>query len=229
MRDVAHACPPAAHRATSYLLAAALAALLAIAGLLVAPSPAHAATYSASVTQAVADLPIATENRTGYSRDLFRHWIDADGDGCNTRNEVLLSEADSAPSVGSGCALSGGRWYSYYDATSYTSASSLDIDHMVPLAEAWDSGASRWSASRREAFANDLGFYGSLIAVSASSNRSKSDQDPAEWMPSGSRCRYVTEWVSVKHRWGLAVDSAEKQALTSYAAGCSQTVSVTIY
>lgn len=199
-------------------------------GLVVVQPPAHAATYTAPVTQAVADLPVATENRTGYDRSLFNHWIDADGDGCSTRNEVLIAEADQAPSIGSGCSLSGGRWFSYYDATSYTSASSLDIDHMVPLAEAWDSRARSWSSSKRQAYANDLGHYASLIAVSASTNRSKGDQDPAEWTPpAGYRCRYVTEWVSVKHRWGLTVDSAEKNALTSLASGCSQTVSVPVY
>lgn len=225
MRDLTQPRPSAGRRAATVLGAAALA----IGGLLVAPSPAHAATYSAPVARAVADLPVATESRTGYDRDLFDHWTDADGDGCDTRDDVLIAEAEEAPSVGSGCALSGGRWYSYYDATSYTNASDLDIDHMVPLAEAWDSGASDWSASRREAYANDQGFYGSLIAVGASANRSKGDKDPAEWMPSGSACRYVTEWVSVKHRWGLTVDAAEKAALASHASGCSQTVSVTIY
>ncbi|MDN7123141.1 HNH endonuclease [Nocardioides sp. ChNu-153] len=211
-------------------LALLAAVLLALAGLVAVPGPAHAATYTASVTRAVADLPGATERRTGYDRSLFVHWVDADGDGCDTREEVLLAEADAAPSTGAGCAISGGRWFSYYDATSYTAASSLDIDHMVPLAEAWDSGASGWTSTRRRAFANDLGYAGSLVAVSAATNRAKGDQDPAEWMPpAGYRCRYVTEWVSVKHRWGLSVDSAERSALTSLASGCSQTVSVTVY
>ncbi|WP_084541075.1 HNH endonuclease family protein [Nocardioides alkalitolerans] len=218
------------HRSARPLLPTFLLALLVGLGLVAVPGPAQAATYSAPVGQAIADLPVATESRTGYDRDLFKHWVDADGDGCSTRNEVLIAEADDAPSVGSSCALTGGRWFSYYDATSYTSASSLDIDHMVPLAEAWDSGASGWTPARREAFANDLGEDYSLIAVSAATNRSKGDQDPAEWMPpAGYVCRYVTEWVSVKVRWGLTVDSAERSALTSLASGCSQTVSVEVY
>ena len=91
---------------------------------------------------AIDHIPVAGEVRTGYSRDLFHLWIDADGDGCDTRAEVLISEAEDAPTVGSGCSLSGGRWFSYYDGVSQTSASALDIDHMVPLAEAWDSGAA---------------------------------------------------------------------------------------
>lgn len=229
MRDVL--ARPAARRTPPVLGRLLLALAVVLVGLVaVQPPAAHAATYSAPVGQAVADLRVATENRTGYSRDLFPHWVDADGDGCSTRNEVLLDEAEVRPGVGSGCALSGGRWFSYYDATSYTSASSLDIDHMVPLAEAWDSGASGWTTAKRQAFANDLGFHGSLVAVSASTNRSKGDQDPADWTPpAGYRCRYVTEWVSVKHRWNLAVDSREKNALASLASGCSQTVSVTVY
>lgn len=216
-------------RAFAALVAATVALAVALVGLVSVAPPAHAATYSAPLAQAIADLPVAPEVRTGYDRDLFNHWIDADSNGCTTRNEVLIAEAEEAPGVGSGCALSGGRWFSYYDATSYSSASSLDIDHLVPLAEAWDSGARDWSADQREAYANDLGFYASLIAVSASTNRSKGDKDPAEWTPpAGYACRYVTEWVSVKHRWGLSIDSAEKQALTSLSSGCSQTVSVPV-
>lgn len=190
------------------------------------PTVAQAADYTAPVAEAVGDLPTATESRTGYDRDLFEHWVDADGDGCDTRAEVLIAEADDAPTVGSGCSLSGGRWFSYYDGVSQTTAGALDIDHMVPLAEAWDSGAGDWSAADRRAYANDLGYTGSLVGVTASLNRSKGDQDPAEWMPPRQTCRYVTEWVSVKHRWGLTVDSGEKSALTSLASGCSQTVSV---
>jgi hypothetical protein len=98
----------------------------------------------------------------------------------------------------------------------------LDIDHMVPLAESWDSGASTWSASERQAYANELGDARSLIAVFASSNRSKGDQDPAEWMPPAQdyRCTYATTWVAVKTRWGLSVDPAESEALEGILAGC---------
>jgi hypothetical protein len=210
-------------------LLALLTAVFATAGLVAVPPAAQAADYSAPLARAITDLPTAAESRSGYSRDLFKHWVDADGDGCSTRNEVLIAEAEDAPSVGSGCALSGGRWFSYYDGVSQTSASALDIDHMVPLAEAWDSGARSWSAATREAYANDLGDYRTLVGVTASENRSKGDQDVAEWLPPQQRCRYLREWVAVKHRWRLSVDSAERSAMTSLASGCGNpTITVTL-
>jgi hypothetical protein len=205
---------------TATIVAATLASTLIA-------SPALAETYTAPLRTAVAGLPVATEVRTGYSRDLFPHWIDADGDGCNTRYEVLIAEAVNPPSVGSGCFLSGGRWYSYYDNAYWTIPSDLDIDHVVALAEAWDSGARNWTTSRRRDFANDLGDSRSLVAVTDDVNQAKGDKDPAQWMPSYSpaRCRFITEWVVVKIRWRLAVDSAEKSALTSWANSC---INVTI-
>ncbi|BCL15546.1 HNH endonuclease family protein [Micromonospora sagamiensis] len=184
-------------------------------------APAQAATVSVPLRTLIADLPVASENRTGYSRDLFPHWIDADGDSCNTRYEVLIAEATTRPSVGSGCTLSGGRWYSYYDATYWTVPSDLDIDHVVALAEAWDSGARNWTTSRRQSFANDLGDVRSLVAVTDNVNQAKGDQDPTTWMPTHERCRYVAEWAAVKTRWRLTVDTAEKSALTNHANSCS--------
>ena len=195
------------------------------------PAAAHAESYSQPLSTAISDLPVAAENRTGYDRELFEHWIDADGDGCSSRYEVLIEEADEAPTVGSGCSLTGGRWYSYYDGASWTATGDIDIDHMVPLAEAWDSGAHSWSATERRDYANDLGFYGSLAGVTDNVNQTKSDADPAEWMPDLEHCRYLKEYVSVKIRWGLSVDSTEKSALTSLTStdGCgSQSVSVTL-
>lgn len=185
------------------------------------PSVAHAAsTYTAPLRTAVEDLPVATENRTGYDRDLFTHWIDADGDGCNTRYEVLIAEADDPVEVGPGCSLSGGRWFSYYDRVSWYDPADIDIDHMVPLAEAWDSGARSWTSTQRRSFANDLGDYRPLVGVTDNVNQAKSDQDPAEWMPTYSECRYIREYVAVKIRWRLSVDSTEKSALRSWANSC---------
>ena len=169
------------------------------------------------------DLIVAAEVGGGYDRDLFKHWVDADGDGCDARREVLIAEAVAAPSVGSPCSLSGGEWLSRYDGqVTSGNGSSFDVDHMVPLAEAWGSGAHNWTADRREGYANDLGFADSLIAVSASSNRSKGARDPAEWLPpvQSVHCWYAAAWIQVKTRWDLAVDQNEAATLRSVLAGC---------
>ena len=191
----------------------------------VTPPPYPAPDPELTLAQLLALLPTAAENRTGYSRDLFHLWIDADHDGCNTRYEVLIAEAVVTPSVGASCSLSGGSWLSLYDNVAFTDPSGMDIDHMVPLAEAWDSGAYGWTASRREAFANDLDVTWSLIAVSASSNRSKGDRDPAEWLPPASSywCTYLADWLAVKVRWSLSVDSMERAAIQSDIGACPYT------
>ncbi|MGW5342877.1 HNH endonuclease family protein [Streptomyces sp. NPDC004050] len=191
-----------------------------------ASAPAPSAAAGVALFQALAWVEEAAEGpREGYSREQFKHWNKGlnPTDGCDTRKEVLLAEAKVAPEVGAKCALVGGMWWSEYDQVWVSSASSLDVDHMVPLAEAWDSGASAWTAARREAYANDQGAPNSLIAVSGSSNRSKADKDPADWLPvEADRCKYAVDWVADKLRWRLAADPAEREALSRVAAGCPQ-------
>ena len=170
----------------------------------------------------LADLRVEVENRAGYNRDLFEHWIDADGDGCDTRREVLIQESLTPVTVEAACEIFGGTWVSLYDGFKSDNPSDFDIDHMVPLAEAWDSGASSWSDSRRRDFANDLSSSYSLIAVSSSSNRSKSDGDPADWLPPDSSylCEYVEQWIKVKQQWDLSVDEAEATAIADALSSC---------
>jgi hypothetical protein len=183
--------------------------------------PAEAAVVKKRLVAMTKALKVTREVRRGYDRDKFQHWIDADSDGCDTRREVLIAEATIDPQVGSGCSFTGGKWFSYYDAKTTRDSSTFDVDHLVPLAEAWDSGARRWTADTRKRFANDLGDNRSLVAVTASSNRSKSDQDPAEWMPRKAvRCRYVREWVAVKTRWKLTVNRLEKRVLLRTSRNC---------
>ncbi|GAV42881.1 HNH endonuclease family protein [Streptomyces acidiscabies] len=179
------------------------------------PTPVSGATARSYLSQ----LTVATENRTGYDRDLFPHWITISGT-CNTR-ETVLKRDGSGVVTDSACASTSGSWYSPYDGATWTAASDLDIDHLVPLAEAWDSGASAWTTAQRQAFANDL-TRPQLIAVTDNVNQAKSDQDPATWMPSVTsyRCTYVRAWVQVKYYYDLSVDTAEKSALTSYLASC---------
>jgi len=168
-------------------------------------------------------LEVASEVSSGYNRDLFKHWTDADGDGCNARYEVLIEETLAPLAVSSGCKLSGGSWVSAFDLVETNDPSKFDVDHMVPLKEAWDSGAWAWDAKTREAYANDLDYEMSLIAVSASSNRSKSDRDPADWLPTNQDywCEYITAWVQVKTRWSLSMDKAEKARVEDVAEDCS--------
>lgn len=206
-------------------LGIAIAAAATVASGITAPAPAAAApgdTVKTTVRQAIARLSRAVEDRTGYTRSKFRHWIDADRDGCDTRAEVLIVEATSPPQVGDRCALTGGAWHSYYDKKDHARASDLGIDHMVPLAEAWDSGADAWSPQERQEYANDLGDPRSLAAVTAAETRAKGDQDPAQWEPSddGADCRYLAEWVAVKTRWRLTVDTAEVAALSELSSEC---------
>ena len=171
------------------------------------------------------DLPltIAPDQLSGYERTLFNHWIDADKDKCDTRKEVLIQEAVSIPKLSSGCVFNGGKWISAYDGLATTDYSTLDIDHMVPLSEAWRSGAWKWSPAQREAFANDLTDPRALVAVTASLNRQKSDQDPSTWLPPINQCAYVSNWIAIKVRYSLTVDTAEANALTTLVASCNIT------
>jgi hypothetical protein len=190
---------------------------------------ASAETYSAPLQTAIDALPVAAETGAGYSRALFPHWTDADGDGCSTRNEVLISEADDPVRVGARCSLSGGRWYSYYDGVSWTDPADVDIDHMVALKEAWDSGAKRWTTATRRSYANDLGDHRSLVGVTDNVNQAKGDQDISQWTPERQKCRYLREWVAVKLRWRLKVDAAEKSAMrTLYAARSCGNTTITV-
>ena len=161
-------------------------------GLIALPTPA----FSADEIQ----IRTAPERVGGYDRNLFKHWIDADKNGCDTRKEVLIAEAIVKPKKGPKCVLSGGKWISPYDGKSFTKDSGLDVDHVVPLAEAWRSGAWAWTAKQRQDFANDLSDSRVLIAVTASANRSKGDQDPKTWLPSKGKCTYIESWVAVKVR-----------------------------
>jgi hypothetical protein len=180
------------------------------------PTPPSASTAATEL----ASLTVKAEGSTsGYSRDLFPHWITQSGT-CDTREQVLKRDGTGV-TVNSSCQPTAGSWYSVYDATWVTSSSSIDIDHIVPLAEAWKSGANAWTTARRQQFANDLSIA-QLIAVSASSNRSKGDSDPAAWKPTNTsvHCIYAREWIWVKYTYGLSLQSAEKTALQQMLGTC---------
>lgn len=213
---------------------ALLVALVVALGILsgAAAPPVQAATVvRGTPLQMLARLAVKAEHYWGYSRNYFPTWIDADVDGCNTRQEVLIAESTTIVHIGAGCYLTHGTWRSAYDGIVTHNPTTFDIDHVVALKEAWDSGAWAWTRARRRAYANDLGDARTLRAVSAASNRAKSDMDPAQWLPSlrSFRCTYAIQWVDVKVRWRLAVDSAERAALRRILSACSapvQTVAI---
>lgn len=207
---------PSTPRAARWFAAAVAAVISGLLLALLGPSATAAPPRipaKATAQNELNQLQVAAEgSMSGYSRSLFPHW--SSSGGCTTRQTVLQRDASSIV-VGPNCQPSSGSWFSQYDGATVTVVSQATIDHVVPLAEAWRSGARNWTTDSRRAFANDL-YWPQLIVASASSNSSKGDQDPASWQPRTQyRCTYARMWIRVKYQWNLSVDSAEKSALQS--------------
>jgi len=166
-------------------------------------------------------LTVHAAHYGGYERSKFQLWT-SHPDGCNTRYQVLIRDAKRKPHVGSGCYLTHGKWISPYDGTVSTNPTKVQIDHVVPLAVAWGSGAFKWNAATRKRFANDLGTHYDLLAVSAHSNESKGDDGPDQWLPPRKAfdCRYMADYTAVLWRWHLTIDEPEKAFLHSHLATC---------
>jgi hypothetical protein len=160
----------------------------------------------------------AAGSMRGYSRDRFPHWRSA-GKNCDVRDTVLKRDGEGIKLTG--CNVVGGHWTSVYDKRELTDPADVDIDHMVPLANAWRSGADDWNDDKRGDFANDLD-RPQLFAVSASSNRAKGDQDPSQWKPPNRDywCTYAENWITVKYHWRLSITKDEKAALTDMLETC---------
>lgn len=194
----------------------ALSALLGAALALPAPAPLPTPPGIPSASTARSQLNgltvAARGSSSGYSRDEFNHWITISGT-CNTRETVLKRDGTNVV-TSSACAATSGSWYSPYDGATWTAASDVDIDHMVPLSNAWQSGASSWTAAQRQAFANDLD-NPQLWAVTDNVNQSKSDKSPDAWKPplASFYCVYARSWIKVKSVYDLTITSAEKSAL----------------
>jgi hypothetical protein len=197
-------------------IAIALVLVAALAGCVPIAPPEQTSPEAAAQ---LGQLTVATSgSMRGYSRDRFPHWRDV-GKNCDVRDKVL--ERDGTQVRRRGCNVVDGRWFSVYDGRTFTDPSDVDVDHVVPLANAWRSGASEWNDDRRADFANDL-TRPELRAVSASINRAKGDQDPAQWKPTSrdAWCDYARDWIAVKHYWRLTVTAAEKSALTRMLETC---------
>ena len=167
----------------------------------------------------------ARQNSNTYDRDDWKHWVDADGDCQNTRAEVLIDESQAPVTftpASSGCTVATGIWEGPYTGQAFTQASDVDVDHMVPLKNAHDSGGWAWSATRKRDYANDFANPQHLIAVDDGTNQSKGARGPEAWKPplQSYWCRYALDWIGIKNTWTLTVTSAEWTALESMLVTC---------
>jgi len=198
----------------------------------VSGSTAEPSTSSARGGSALAVLAtLAVKGRapkTGYDRSLFgQAWADVDRNGCDTRNDVLRRDLTAyvLKSGTNGCLVLSGALHDPYSGKTIafvrgqSTSSTVQIDHVVPLFDAWQKGAQQWSMSRRTAFANDLL---NLLAVDGLTNQRKSDGDAATWLPPNKayRCSYAARQIAVKAKYGLWVTSAERDALARILAAC---------
>ena len=187
------------------------------------PPPAHTATPAAISIPRLLIAPVS-DRLPDYERKAWRHWIDADRDCQNTRAEVLIAES-AAPvtfTKAEQCAVATGEWLDLFTGATFTDAGRLDVDHLVPLANAHRSGGWQWDAARKRQFANSLAYPNHLVAVSASANRSKGARGPEDWRPPDAtyHCQYAQDWIAVKSEWDLTATAAEWAALTEMLQEC---------
>jgi hypothetical protein len=170
-------------------------------------------------------LPLAAED-TGahYSRPEWGDWATL-ANGCSTREDVLVKQG-AGVRTGTGCKVLSGSWSSPYDSQVLTEATLVQIDHVVPVHEAVQSGRlvggqrvgpRDWDKATRIRFYND---EDNLLAVPGRLNEQKGDQDPAQWLPPAGRCGYVHAWVAIKQKYDLSADQAELDAIGRVLAGC---------
>ncbi len=203
------------------LLVPLLLSVVALVGLVVQANalPPGIPSATAALTQ-LNELTVAADgSMTGYSRDKFPTWITIEGT-CDTREEVLRRDGVGI-TVGTNCQPTAGHWVSPYNGTTITVSSKVQIDHIVPLGDAWRTGASSWTTARRQAFANDLSDP-QLLAVDASDNESKGDRSPDQWMPPSEAfwCTYSKMYTHIKFVFGLTVTAAERSALADMLGTC---------
>ena len=162
--------------------------------------------------------------KTGYSRAAFTHWSDLNRDGCDSRNEILKRDLTQIVfKAGTrDCKVISGKLLDPFSGKTLifsSSKSTVDIDHLVSLSNAWQTGAAYFDKKTRELLANDPL---NLLAVDAKLNRQKGDGDAATWLPplKSYRCEYVARQVAVKAKYSLWVTSSEKDAITRVLSSC---------
>jgi len=184
------------------------------------PSETTAAGDQATALRRLAELTVEPPgSMVGYSRDMFPHWRIVEGK-CDTRETVLKRDGQDVKTDAE-CRAVSGTWTSPYDGATWTEAADLDIDHSVPLAAAWRSGAAEWTEERREEFAGDM-IRHQLIAVTDNVNQAKGDQNPDQWRPPlmSYWCTYSINWIEVKHYYQLSINDAERNALVDMLNHC---------
>ncbi len=183
------------------------------------PAPTGASTRDRLAALQIDDRPSPVGD---YRRDDWPHWADIDGNGCDARQDALIAWSTVAATVNRAgtCKTITGWWVSPYDLMASANPGDFDVDHLVPLEDAFNSGGWQWDAGRRRQFANNPS---ELVVASASSNRSKGSDSPDQWRPANrdSWCAYATGWVAVKVAWGLTATTAERDALGQMIDTCS--------
>ena len=215
-------------KAAAVLLTLLLALVLAVVFVGVSDG---AEAHRASARDQLGELRVKPAgSMAGYSRDKFTHWSDAreygwtlpagtpDPESCDARDAALIRDGRDEV-VSSGCYVERGRWFDPYTGRTYYRPSDIDIDHVVALGNAWRSGASSWTAARRERFAN---VPMDLLSVEDNANQSKSDSGPEAWKPPrrAYHCTYARKWIGIKHNWTLSVTSTERSALSGMLSTC---------
>ena len=212
---------------------AVLALFLAIAALLAVSvlGLSQEAWAAATPAEKLADLRVRPAGTMdGYSRELFPHWSDAreygwtlpagtpDPGSCDARDAALIRDGRDEV-VGEYCTVSSGEWFDPYTGNTYCQPSDIDVDHVVPLANAWRSGAASWTTAKRERFAN---VPLDVLSVEDNANASKGDKGPEAWKPprAAYHCVYSKKWINIKHYWALSVTRAEKSALKQMLSIC---------
>ena len=192
------------------------------------PAPSPSASSSAgqgTAFAALALLPVkGRAPLTGYDRDRFGPaWLDADRNGCDTRNDLLGQHLHAITLEDNGCVVAAGSYDDPYTGSQIDyrqgHGALIDIDHVVPMANAWVTGAFGWQIKKRAAFANDPL---NLLPADAGANRQKGDGDAATWLPPNKafRCRYVSRQVAVKDKYDLWVTAPEKAAIARVLTAC---------
>ena len=193
------------------------------------PVPATATAPTTTLVIAIAPIPAGIPV---YDRGDWKHWVDADGDCQDARQEVLIAESLVPVTFETDrkCRVESGRWFGAFTGAYFEDPSDLDVDHMVPLKNAHNSDGWAWSPAMKEEYANYLGDDDHLIAAQDNANQSKGARGPDEWMPPDETywCDYAVNWSEIKHRWDLTMTEPEAEAVAVMLGTCEDPPEVTV-